>query len=288
MLNATKKELVKDFQSAPRIRPERAVQEGLRGRIRHLRRRAVRRADRRLRVHAPARGHVLHRADVARGRGRARAVHLGRVARSCSAWRRFADLGKPRDLAKVFDTVEYAKWKSFRESEDSRYVGLTLPRFLRPPAVQPGRRHHRRRLQLRRGRRRHRPPASTCGATPPTPSRTRLTDAFERLRLVRGDPRRRGRRPGRGPADPHLQDRRGRSRAEVPDRDRHHRPPREGTVATSASSRWSTARTPTTRRSSARSRRRRRASTTPTPPTPTPCCRRSCSTSSPCRASPTT
>jgi type VI secretion system protein ImpC len=42
----------------------------------------------------------------------------------------FTDLGKPRDLAKVFDTVEYAKWKSFRESEDSRYVGLTMPRFL--------------------------------------------------------------------------------------------------------------------------------------------------------------
>ena len=42
----------------------------------------------------------------------------------------FTDLGKPRDMAKVFDTVEYAKWKSFRESEDSRYVGLTLPRFL--------------------------------------------------------------------------------------------------------------------------------------------------------------
>ncbi|GGY02144.1 type VI secretion system contractile sheath large subunit [Massilia dura] len=42
----------------------------------------------------------------------------------------FGDLGKPRDLAKVFDTVEYAKWKAFRESEDSRYVGLTLPRFL--------------------------------------------------------------------------------------------------------------------------------------------------------------
>ena len=42
----------------------------------------------------------------------------------------FADLGKPRDLAKVFDTVEYAKWKSLRDSEDGRYVGLTLPRFL--------------------------------------------------------------------------------------------------------------------------------------------------------------
>ncbi len=42
----------------------------------------------------------------------------------------FTDLGKPRDMSKVFDTVEYAKWKSFRESEDSRYVGLTVPRFL--------------------------------------------------------------------------------------------------------------------------------------------------------------
>ncbi|WEF34644.1 type VI secretion system contractile sheath large subunit [Pseudoduganella chitinolytica] len=42
----------------------------------------------------------------------------------------YSELGKPRDLSKIFDTVEYAKWKSFRESEDSRYVGLTLPRFL--------------------------------------------------------------------------------------------------------------------------------------------------------------
>lgn len=42
----------------------------------------------------------------------------------------YSDLGKPRDLSKIFDTVEYAKWKSFRESEDARYVGLTLPRFL--------------------------------------------------------------------------------------------------------------------------------------------------------------
>lgn len=42
----------------------------------------------------------------------------------------FTDLGGPRDLAKIFDTVEYAKWKSFRESEDSRYVGLVLPHIL--------------------------------------------------------------------------------------------------------------------------------------------------------------
>jgi type VI secretion system protein ImpC len=42
----------------------------------------------------------------------------------------YTDLTLPRDLAKIFDTVEYTKWKSFRESEDSRYVGLTLPRTL--------------------------------------------------------------------------------------------------------------------------------------------------------------
>ena len=40
------------------------------------------------------------------------------------------DLAKPRDLAKIFSTVEYAKWRSYRESEDSRFVVLTLPRTL--------------------------------------------------------------------------------------------------------------------------------------------------------------
>jgi type VI secretion system protein ImpC len=43
---------------------------------------------------------------------------------------RWTDLSKPRDLAKIFDTVEYTAWKSFRESEDSRFVTLTLPRTL--------------------------------------------------------------------------------------------------------------------------------------------------------------
>jgi len=42
----------------------------------------------------------------------------------------FAEIGKPRNLAKLFDTTEYVKWKSFRESEDSRYVGLVLPHVL--------------------------------------------------------------------------------------------------------------------------------------------------------------
>lgn len=42
----------------------------------------------------------------------------------------FTELSKPRDLEKIFETVEYAKWRSFRESDDSRFVTLTMPRTL--------------------------------------------------------------------------------------------------------------------------------------------------------------
>ncbi len=42
----------------------------------------------------------------------------------------FTQLDAPRDLGKVFDTTEYAKWKSFRDSDDARYVALTAPRML--------------------------------------------------------------------------------------------------------------------------------------------------------------
>jgi len=45
-------------------------------------------------------------------------------------WDSYQDLTEVRDLAKIFDRTEFAKWRSFRESEDSRYVGLTLPRTL--------------------------------------------------------------------------------------------------------------------------------------------------------------
>lgn len=44
-----------------------------------------------------------------------------------SSWQ---ELGNPRDLTKIFQTVEFASWRSLREDEDSRYIGLTMPRFL--------------------------------------------------------------------------------------------------------------------------------------------------------------
>jgi type VI secretion system protein ImpC len=40
------------------------------------------------------------------------------------------ELANPRDLTKIFTTPEYAAWRSLRESEDSRYLGLAMPRFL--------------------------------------------------------------------------------------------------------------------------------------------------------------
>lgn len=42
----------------------------------------------------------------------------------------FSDLPRPRDLSKLFDTTDYARWRSFRLTDDSRYIGLTMPKVL--------------------------------------------------------------------------------------------------------------------------------------------------------------
>jgi type VI secretion system protein ImpC len=44
-----------------------------------------------------------------------------------SSWQ---ELANPRDLTKIFTTPEYAAWRSLRESDDARYIGLAMPRFL--------------------------------------------------------------------------------------------------------------------------------------------------------------
>jgi type VI secretion system protein ImpC len=49
------------------------------------------------------------------------------TAMQMSSWQ---ELANPRDLTKIFQTPEYAAWRSLRESEDARYVGLAMPRFL--------------------------------------------------------------------------------------------------------------------------------------------------------------
>lgn len=42
----------------------------------------------------------------------------------------YTELSKPRDLEKIFDSAEYVKWRSFRDSEDARFVSLAMPRVL--------------------------------------------------------------------------------------------------------------------------------------------------------------
>lgn len=60
----------------------------------------------------------------------AHAPFLSAANPSMFGWETFSDMTEVRDVSKIFDRTEYAKWRSFRESEDSRYVGLTLPHTL--------------------------------------------------------------------------------------------------------------------------------------------------------------
>jgi type VI secretion system protein ImpC len=42
----------------------------------------------------------------------------------------WSELSNPRDLTKIFQTPEYAAWRSLRDSEDSKYIGMCMPRVL--------------------------------------------------------------------------------------------------------------------------------------------------------------
>ncbi len=58
------------------------------------------------------------------------APFISAAAPSLFGMESWQELGNPRDLTKIFQTPEYAKWRSLRESDDARYLGLTMPRFL--------------------------------------------------------------------------------------------------------------------------------------------------------------
>ncbi|MCI0705279.1 MAG: type VI secretion system contractile sheath large subunit [Planctomycetia bacterium] len=52
----------------------------------------------------------------------------------------FTELELPLDLERTFEQLDYVKWRAFRETEDSRFVGLALPRVIyrRPYSDDPG------------------------------------------------------------------------------------------------------------------------------------------------------
>jgi type VI secretion system protein ImpC len=69
-------------------------------------------------------------AGIAQISAAAHAPFLTAAAPSLLNMETWQDLPNPRDLAKIFGTPAYAAWKSLRESDDSRYLGLTMPRVL--------------------------------------------------------------------------------------------------------------------------------------------------------------
>ena len=68
--------------------------------------------------------------DMAQIAASAHAPFLAAASPTVMQMESWTELSNPRDLTKIFQTPEYAAWRSLRESEDSRYIGLTMPRFL--------------------------------------------------------------------------------------------------------------------------------------------------------------
>ena len=62
--------------------------------------------------------------------GAAHAPFLSAASSQLLNMESFQQLDQPRDIGRIFDTTEFAKWKSFRQSDDSRYVGLCVPHVL--------------------------------------------------------------------------------------------------------------------------------------------------------------
>ena len=68
--------------------------------------------------------------ELAKVAAAAHAPFLAAAAPTVMQMDSWQELSNPRDITKIFQTPEYAGWRSLRESDDSRYLGLTMPRFL--------------------------------------------------------------------------------------------------------------------------------------------------------------
>jgi type VI secretion system protein ImpC len=69
-------------------------------------------------------------ADMAQVAAAAHAPFIASTSPGVLQMESWGELANPRDLTKIFQTPEYAAWQSLRESEDARYLGLCMPRYL--------------------------------------------------------------------------------------------------------------------------------------------------------------
>lgn len=68
--------------------------------------------------------------EIAQISAAAHAPFISAASPSIMNMKSWQELSDPRDLTKKFQTPLHASWRSLREAEDSRYIGLTMPRFL--------------------------------------------------------------------------------------------------------------------------------------------------------------
>jgi type VI secretion system protein ImpC len=78
--------------------------------------------------HSPADVETL--GEIAKIAAAAHAPFISAAAPTVLGMDSWSEISNPRDLGGVFRTPEYAAWNALRKSEDARYIGLTLPRFL--------------------------------------------------------------------------------------------------------------------------------------------------------------
>ena len=68
--------------------------------------------------------------EMAKVAASAHAPFISAVSPTVMQMGSWQELANPRDLTKIFSTPEYAAWRSLRDSDDARYIGLTMPRYL--------------------------------------------------------------------------------------------------------------------------------------------------------------
>ena len=113
----------------------------------------------------------------------------------------YTELSNPMDMKQLFETADYIKWNSFRQTEDSRFVTLVMPKVLaRLPYGKDTKPVEA--FDYEEGPRDEYGNAKPmkhddyCWMNAAYALGARLTDAHARIWLVHRDPRRRGRRQG--------------------------------------------------------------------------------------------
>ena len=113
-----------------RLGPEPALQEALRAGVRPAGRRALWLPGRRLLFRSHARATCELLGQMAQVAAAAHAPFIAGGGPTLMGMDSWQELANPRDLAKIFAAPDYAAWRSLRESDDAKYVGLAMPRFL--------------------------------------------------------------------------------------------------------------------------------------------------------------